>query len=169
MRYPVLKTRRNTFLYTPSAVTCISCAFSLGLTIFYNSSCEIPIPAIKSRDTRAIVPETNSDSYRLAVMSDKGASASSSSSEPGATALGEYCPFIADVPISSYAEPFPIPNPDTRSEPEIEDVKKQLRKLVHQKKFNPPLPLADFCLIAKERWDEDESDSEASIGLCLLI
>ena len=103
-------------------------------------------------------------------MSQKGdASSSSSTTDPGATALGEYCPFIADVPISSYAEPFPLPNPDTRSEQELENVKKSLRKLLHQKKFNPPLPLADFCLIAKERWDEDESDSEGSMGPCLLI
>lgn len=96
-------------------------------------------------------------------------SSSMSTSDPGVTALGEYCPFIADVPISSYAEPFPIVNPDTRSEQEIEQVKKGLRKTIHQKKFDPPLPLADFCLIAKERWDQDESDSEGSMGLCLLL
>jgi 1-acyl-sn-glycerol-3-phosphate acyltransferase len=57
----------------------------------------------------------------------------------------------------------------SRSEQEIEQVKKGLRKIIHQKKFDPPLPLADFCLIAKDRWDQDESDSEGSMGLCLLI
>jgi hypothetical protein len=82
--------------------------------------------------------------------------------------LGEYCPFIADVPISSFAEPFPIVDPDTRSDDEIEKVKKQLQKVIHAKKFDTPLPLADFCLIAKERWDDDESDSEASAA-CLLL
>ena len=94
---------------------------------------------------------------------------SDSSSNPALTALGEYCPFIADVPISSYADPFPIPHPDTRSDAEIEKVKKALKKSLKSKKFDPPIPLADFCLIAKERWDQEDSDSEASIGLCLLI
>ena len=94
---------------------------------------------------------------------------SRSASDEAVTALSEYCPFIADVPISSYAEPFPIPHPDPRSDAEIEPLKKKLRAVVKQKKFNPPLPLADFCLVAKERWDEDESDSEGSMGPCLLI
>ncbi|OHT14707.1 hypothetical protein TRFO_02947 [Tritrichomonas foetus] len=100
---------------------------------------------------------------------DESESSSDSSSNAEMTALGEYCPFIADVPISSYADPFPIPNPDTRSDEEIERVKKSLKKALKNKKFDPPIPLADFCLIAKDRWDQEEDDSEASIGLCLLI
>ena len=56
-----------------------------------------------------------------------------------------------------------------RLKEEIEKVKKSLKKSLKSKKFDPPIPLADFCLIAKERWDQEDSDSEASIGLCLLI
>ena len=94
----------------------------------------------------------------------------SSSNDPGASLLGEYCPFIADVPITSYAEPFPIPVKDTRSEEEINAIKSNLKKLVNSKHFNPPLPLADFCLIAKERWDTDDSEgSECSLGVCRLV
>ena len=120
-------------------------------------SAEPEVQQQTEQQEEAVQEEENSDSSSM------------STSDPGVTALGEYCPFIADVPISSYAEPFPIVNPDTRSEQEIEQVKKGLRKIIHQKKFDPPLPLADFCLIAKDRWDQDESDSEGSMGLCLLL
>ena len=83
--------------------------------------------------------------------------------------LGNYCPFIADVPITSFAEPFPIQNPDTRSDQEISSKLKSLKKYLNTKKFDPPIPLADFCLIAKERWDREDSDgSECSAG-CHLI
>jgi hypothetical protein len=82
--------------------------------------------------------------------------------------LGEYCPFIADVPISSFAEPFPLPDPDTRGDDEIEKIKKTLQKAVRAKKFENPISLADFCLIARDRWETDESDSEASTA-CLLL
>ena len=84
--------------------------------------------------------------------------------------LSSYCPFIADVPITSYAQPFPIPSPDSTSQIELERHKKELQKYMHSKKFDPPLPLKDFCLIAKERWEhEDSDDSECSFGLCLLL
>jgi hypothetical protein len=92
----------------------------------------------------------------------------SPSAESSFVLLGEYCPFIADVPISSFAEPFPLANPDTRSDDEIERVKKALQKAIYAKKFERPVPLADFCLIARERWEEDESGSEASTA-CLLL
>jgi hypothetical protein len=90
------------------------------------------------------------------------------STDSAFTPLGEYCPFIADFPISSFAEPFPIPHPDPRSEEEIEMAKRNLRKIVHLKKFDPPLPLADFCLIVRDGW---ESDGEESSGLdeCQLL
>ena len=113
--------------------------------------------------------ETNNQTTNIAPASTEADSDSSTSSNPALTALGEYCPFIADVPISSYADPFPIPHPDTRSDEEIERIKKSLKKSLKSKKFDPPIPLADFCLIAKERWDQEENDSEASIGICLLV
>ena len=95
---------------------------------------------------------------------------SSSTTDPGASLLGEYCPFIADVPITSYAEPFPIPKKDTRTDEEIAQIKANIKRLTNSKHFNPPLPLADFCLIAKERWDNDDSDgSECSLGVCKIV
>jgi hypothetical protein len=112
--------------------------------------------------------DSDAQNGELVGSGDRG-EISSSSDGAGFTALGEYCPFIADVPISSYAEPFPIANPDTRSEKELEAIRKVTRKILTQKKFNPPVPLADFCLVAKERWEKDDSDQEASVGLCLLV
>jgi hypothetical protein len=95
--------------------------------------------------------------------------ASDSSSDSAFTPLSEYCPFIADVPISSFAEPFPIPSPDLRSDEEIEAAKRNLRKIIHLKKFDPPLPLADFCLIARDRWETDDEESAGSGGECKLL
>jgi hypothetical protein len=96
-------------------------------------------------------------------------SESDSSSDSAFTPLSEYCPFIADVPISSFAEPFPIPRPDLRTDDEIEAAKRNLRKVIHLKKFDPPLPLADFCLIARDRWDADDEESAGSGGECALL
>jgi hypothetical protein len=125
--------------------------------------------------TKLDVREASTERNFLKQMSSDSSGSSSSYSESHSpnpdsplVLLGEYCPFIADVPISSFAEPFPITNPDTRSDDEIEKVKKLLQKVIHAKKFDAPLPLADFCLIAKERWDDEESDSEASTA-CLLL
>jgi hypothetical protein len=94
---------------------------------------------------------------------------SDSSSDSPFTPLSEYCPFIADVPISSFSEPFPIPCPDLRSEDEIEAAKWNLRKIIHLKKFDPPLRLADFCLIARDRWEADDEESAGSGGECNLL
>lgn len=105
----------------------------------------------------AEIPEANHES-----------DSSVSSSDPAVIALGEYCPFIADVPVTSFAEPFPIPFPDLRTDREIEVAKKGLKNVVKQKTFDPPLPLADFCLIAVERWDRSEGNEEAS-SACLLL
>ena len=99
---------------------------------------------------------------------DLSDSSVSSNTDPGMIALSEYCPFIADVPISSYADPFPIPHPDTRSEEEIEQIKNRIKKLGNKKKFDPPIPLSDFCLFAKERWDKEE-DNSADSSQCLLL
>ncbi|KAH0790088.1 hypothetical protein GPJ56_005983 [Histomonas meleagridis] len=102
-------------------------------------------------------------------ISSTSSSSSSSNIDPRLLMLGEYCPFIADVPILSYAEPFPIDEPDPRSEEEIESLRKKLRKQINNKSFDPPIPLSDFCLIAKERWEQNELDAEASLGLCVLL
>ena len=113
--------------------------------------------------------ENQSDNQKQSEEKEKQSDASADFDENEMDKLGEYCPFIADVPITSYADPFPIPNPDTRTDEELNKVKKTLRRIVRSKKFDPPIPLSDFCLIAKERWEQEEDESEASIGLCLLI
>jgi hypothetical protein len=105
----------------------------------------------------------------ISMTSEAATDGSQSSSDSAFTPLSEYCPFIADVPISSFAEPFPIAHPDTRTDDEIETVKRNLRKVIHVKKFDPPLPLADFCLIARERWDADDEESAGSGGECALL
>jgi hypothetical protein len=99
---------------------------------------------------------------RLAADAPPRAGDSESSTDSTFTPLGEYCPFIADLPISSFAEPFPIPHPDPRSEEEIEMAKRNFRKIVHLKKFDSPFPLADFCLIVRDRWESDGEESGGS-------
>ena len=77
----------------------------------------------------------------------------------------DYKPFIADIPISSYGEPFPIPIPDTRDDNEINLEKFRLRKYLKRRTFDVPIKLSDFCLIAQNRWDNEVSDySEDSLS-----
>lgn len=68
-----------------------------------------------------------------------------------------YLPFIADVDIESFAEPFPIIKKDRRSHLEINEIKHQLRDVMYNKRFPSPVKLSDFCLIAKEKWDSEDS------------
>lgn len=87
--------------------------------------------------------------------------------------VNDYSPFIADVNISSLAEPFPIASPDMRSDAEIAKIQAVLKPLVcgENKKFDEPMPLADFCLVARERWngDGDEAGQDAVPAFCLLV
>ena len=63
-----------------------------------------------------------------------------------------YKPFIADVTLSTPCEPFKHEKYDFRS-----------------KEFDPPLPLSDYCLIAKQKWEEDNIDEQSmTIRLCSL-
>lgn len=100
-------------------------------------------------------------------------SSSSSSSHRTCTdikILGEYCPFIADVPINSYATPFPIGKPDKRSEDELSRTKSRIRKIMNNKSFDRPVPLADFCMVVKEKWENDDYDyTDYSVSMCHLV
>jgi hypothetical protein len=82
--------------------------------------------------------------------------------------IESYRPFIADVPRSARAEPFPLPDGDSRTDEEIEQTKARLRHKISKVNFNPPIPLSDFCLIAQERWDREESGGSCPAGGCLL-
>ena len=96
---------------------------------------------------------------------------SSSDSEIISNLVPGYDPFIGDVPISSSADPFPYPHPDTRSPNEINRIKRKLSSIIMNKSFNPPVKLKDFCIIAPERWDrqnhpENYPPSSSSEGGC---
>ena len=81
---------------------------------------------------------------------------SSSESQPGRRLIPGYDPFIGDVPISSAAEPFPLPQVDKRSPQKIEKIRHKLAPIIMNKTFSPPVKLSDFCLIAAERWDREK-------------
>ena len=81
-----------------------------------------------------------------------------------------YYPFIGDVPMESKGEPFVIPNPDTRSEDEINEIVLKNERFIKSKYYHRPHPLSTFCLLAQERWKSDDEDSsEVSLGVCLLL
>lgn len=80
-----------------------------------------------------------------------------------------YSPFIADVTLSTPSEPFHSPKKDFRSEEEIDRIRHSLRRIVSQKEFAPPLPLSDYCLIAKQKWEEETlEEKDTTIRLCNL-
>jgi hypothetical protein len=89
-------------------------------------------------------------------------------SEPEADLLRTYTPFIGDVPLSAYAEPFPVPGEDLIGEEEIDARRQALRRKLHSTNFSPPLPLSDFCLIAEQRWAEESEANCRSPG-CMLL
>jgi hypothetical protein len=68
-----------------------------------------------------------------------------------------YRPYIADCPPTAFGEPFPSPPADGRSDAEVNATLRALRRRVHCDNFSPAIPLADFCLIADERWAADDS------------
>ena len=93
-----------------------------------------------------------------------------SGSDPGIGLIPGYEPFIADVGLTASCEPLQIPNPDTRSDAEIDRIRHSLRQAVSTKEFEKPISLADFCLVAPSKWEDDESsDVECSIRVCLLL
>jgi hypothetical protein len=81
--------------------------------------------------------------------------------------LDSYRPFIADVPPTAFGEPFPQP-PDNRSDAEVHAVIRSLRRRIDSNNFSPPIPLADFCLIAEERW-RDEGEAFCQRWICHLL
>ncbi|EAX89117.1 hypothetical protein TVAG_009510 [Trichomonas vaginalis G3] len=70
-----------------------------------------------------------------------------------------YLPYIADVAIDSFGEPFKIEQKDKRSHIEINQIKHHMRDVMYFKHFPRPVKLLDYCLIAKEKWDGEESCS----------
>lgn len=81
--------------------------------------------------------------------------------------MANYRPFVADVPIRSFAEPFPITDPDMRTEWQIEKVRRRVRRVMDARKFDPPVPLADFCLVAHEKWSARDRDEPEKT--CVLV
>lgn len=90
--------------------------------------------------------------------------------DPGLNLIPGYQPYIADVGITAKAQPFPVVDDDYRSESELARVRHSIRHAVSTKEFEKPISLSDFCLIAPSKWDEeDSSDVECSVRLCLLV
>jgi hypothetical protein len=84
--------------------------------------------------------------------------------------MADYRPFIADVRIGSFAAPFPITDPDMRTDWQIEKARRRVRGVMRARKFDPPVPLADFCLIAHEKWRTGDGDPDPGPEkLCLLL
>lgn len=79
--------------------------------------------------------------------------------------IKDYNPFIADVSQNVFAEPFPL-EPETLSPEEIARIQEETRRIIKKKKFSHPIPLRDFCLVAKEKWDNDENSTECQ---CILL
>lgn len=92
------------------------------------------------------------------------------SDEGGIDLIPGYDPFIADVPLRSYAEPFPCDDDDGLTEEEYEEHRKSLTKLITKKQFNVPVPLSDYCCIARDKWEweEERKRREAEGGCCVL-
>jgi hypothetical protein len=83
--------------------------------------------------------------------------------------IDSYRPFIADVPRSAWAEPFPVPEGDVRSDQEVREARRRLRRKISSTNFDPPIPLSDFCLIAQERWNREDGDGACDAGECLIL
>ena len=80
-----------------------------------------------------------------------------------------YSPYIGDYSSVSTSEPFSVIRYDFRTEEEIDRARHSLRHTITSKIFDPPVSLSDFCLIAREKWDEDlNDDSEFSVRLCSI-
>ena len=85
----------------------------------------------------------------------------------GGNLIEGYNPFIADVTLSSPCEPFHFRKQDFRSEEELDRVRHSLGRIASQKEFNPPLPLSDYCLVAKQNWDDENMEEpDFQIRLC---
>jgi hypothetical protein len=82
--------------------------------------------------------------------------------------ITSYAPFIGDVPLSAYAEPFPVPIEHLMSGEEIDVRRQALRRKIHSKNFSPPLSLSDFCLIAEQRWCDESEANCATVG-CIIL
>lgn len=86
--------------------------------------------------------------------------------DPGANLIDGYAPFIADVPITSHAPPFPVSPDDDMSSSEIAEKKSSLQWTLNKSKFSPPLPASDFCFVAQERW---ETETEPCAWCCEIL
>ena len=79
--------------------------------------------------------------------------------------IHDYNPFVADVSDNVYAEPFPL-GPDTLSQEEITRIQEETRRIIKKKVFPQPIPLKNYCLVAKEKWDEDEESTQCH---CVIL
>ena len=98
-------------------------------------------------------------------------SSDSTCSDPGANLIPNYCPYIADVPITKKSRPFPRQQQPVLSESEYIKKKKKYEKYIRSSSFNSPLPLKDFMIIANRRWETDnlEEPSAGCDAQCTVV
>ena len=90
--------------------------------------------------------------------------------EEGLHLIEGYAPYIADVPLRSYAEPFQCDDSDGMTEEEYEAKRRSLAKLIKKKEFHPPVALADYCTIARDKWEwEAEKKRREAEGACCAL
>ena len=81
-------------------------------------------------------------------------------SEPGIDLIPGYSPFIADVGQKVASRPFEFEAVDDMTEEELKRRRRHLDSKMLSKRFDPPLPLSDFCLIAEARWKREKERDE---------
>ena len=90
--------------------------------------------------------------------------------DPGINLIPGYQPYIADVGLCAQSVPFPVTNNDDRTEAELDRTRHSIRQAVSTREFEKPISLADFCLVAPSKWDEeDSSDIECTLRICLIL
>lgn len=87
----------------------------------------------------------------------------------GAGLIAGYSPFIADVCMSAPSRPLPVPTRERRTVDEVDRVRHAVRLITNSQNFGTPVSLADFCLNAEYRWNEDDSaDIQCSTRMCQI-
>jgi hypothetical protein len=90
--------------------------------------------------------------------------------DPGSRLIPAYAPFVSESLIVVPPGPFPIPNRAVRAEEEVDRIRHPLRREVSSKTFDRPVPLSEFCLVARANWDASESsEEEIKVKSCLIL
>jgi hypothetical protein len=90
--------------------------------------------------------------------------------DPGSRLIAAYAPFVSEGLIVVPPEPFPTPNRAVRAEEEVDRIRHSLRREVSSKTFDRPVPLSEFCLVARAKSDASESrEEEIKVKYYLIV